>query len=56
MKKFKEGDLVTHVTNEVYKMVVIYVGDNSYQCTWIDRNGKYRAEYFYEFELQELEK
>lgn len=58
--KFKIGDLVRHKTNTEIKMIVIDVDNDNitisdlvlYECSWIDKNGKYHTEELYEVELQ----
>ena len=60
ISKFKLGDLVSHKTNTVIKMIVIDVNNDNitisdlilYECSWIDNNGKYHTEELYEIEIQ----
>ena len=56
--KFNVGDMVSHKTNSEIKMIVIDNDDITisdlilYECSWIDKNGKYHTEDLYEIELQ----
>ena len=58
--KFNLGDMVSHKTNTEIKMIVIDIDNDDitisdlilYECSWIDKNGKYHTEDLYEIELQ----
>ena len=56
MTKFKEGDVVNHLSNDDYKLIIshIYTGDydGKYTCTWIDRKGKPHSNNYYKHELK----
>lgn len=59
--KFSVGDLVSHKTNPDVKLIVVdfdnegieNVDEIEYECTWIDKQGKYHNEDMLGMELQD---
>ena len=57
--KFGVGDLVFHKTNSEIKMIILNSDNDDvdngdeilYECSWIDKQGKYHTEDMFEMEL-----
>lgn len=59
LPKFDIGDLVCHKTNPEIKMIVLDIDNDvdteneiEYECSWVDKDGKYRNEDLLEIELE----